>query len=248
MDIATGAMNTILPKLVDLVVGEYKLQKGVSKEIKELEKELESMNAALHHLAEMPADQLDELTKIWASDVDDCSGLDNNHLKDLGKLCLLRFLRLQGLTVTELPMSIGELESLETLDIRGTSLDFMAQQVPSSLQRFMSDGVFENEFPRWINSSLSCLTVLSIKLGASVLVLPEHLEKLAELPSLRFLRLLFNFCEKVQRLCLKFGVYQFFRNVNFGFNVNSEAFETINNFDYGLENLPSLRHVVCHRW
>nr|CAB3452414.1 unnamed protein product [Digitaria exilis] len=68
MDIATGAMNTILPKLVDLVVGEYKLQKGVSKEIKELEKELESMNAALHHLAEMPADQLDELTKIWASD------------------------------------------------------------------------------------------------------------------------------------------------------------------------------------
>ncbi|KAF8731833.1 hypothetical protein HU200_015774 [Digitaria exilis] len=325
------------------------------------------------HAGLMPA--LSRFHLLRVLQVDDCSGLDNNHLKDLGKLCLLRFLRLQGLTVTELPMSIGELESLETLDIRGnsseimlpvsfgklgklaqllatrvelpdgltlenmkalqelvgicattshtvtqigklrdlkfleiefrdwitgnsneliimclqmcsslqtlilrtpgTSLDFMAQQVPSSLQRFMSDGVFENEFPRWINSSLSCLTVLSIKLGASVLVLPEHLEKLAELPSLRFLRLLFNFCEvpekliipygsfpcltdlefqcgymclkfkhgamqKVQRLCLKFGVYQFFRNVNFGFNVNSEAFETINNFDYGLENLPSL--------
>ncbi|KAF8690505.1 hypothetical protein HU200_040863 [Digitaria exilis] len=73
MDIATGAMNTLLPKLVDLVMGEYRLQKGVSKEIKELEKELESMNAALRHLTEMPPDQLDELTKIWASDVRELS-------------------------------------------------------------------------------------------------------------------------------------------------------------------------------
>ncbi|CAN6180477.1 unnamed protein product [Urochloa humidicola] len=155
-------------------------------------------------------------------------------------------------------------------------MDFMAQEVSSGLQRFMSDGVFNKEFPRWINSSLSCLAVLSIKLGADVRVLPEHLEKLAELPSLRFLRIRFDASEehekliipygasafpcltdlefqcgrmmllkfqhgamrKLQRLCLKFTVE---------LRTGGPFDETISNFDYGLENLPSLRHVVVHR-
>ncbi|CAN6197327.1 unnamed protein product [Urochloa humidicola] len=334
------------------------------------------------HAGMMP--DLSRFRVLRVLQVDDCSGLDNNHLKDLGKLYLLRFLRLRGLRVTELPKSIGMLESLETLDIRGNEsvmmlptsfgkleklvrllatrvelpygltlenmkslrvligicatnshtlteigklrelqsldlqikasstagsvwsagnldesiismclqmcsslqdlvlripynypMDFMAQAVSSGLQRFMSDVVFKKEFPRWINSSLSCLTVLSIKLGAHVRVLPEHLEKLAELPSLRFLRIRFDASEeheeliipygasafpcltdlelqcgrmclikfqhgamqKLQRLCLKFTV-----------ELRSGPFdETGNNFDYGLENLLSLRHVIFHR-
>jgi hypothetical protein len=50
------------------VVGEYKLQKGVRGEIKQLEEELRSVTAALHKVAEVPPDQLDEQVKIWASD------------------------------------------------------------------------------------------------------------------------------------------------------------------------------------
>lgn len=51
MDIAMGAMNTLLPKLAELVLGEYKLQKGVKGEIKGLEEELTIMSAALRKVA-----------------------------------------------------------------------------------------------------------------------------------------------------------------------------------------------------
>jgi hypothetical protein len=66
MDIATGAMNTLLPKLMELVLGEYNLQKGVKGEIEELEKELTCITAALRKVSEMPADKLDEQVKIWS--------------------------------------------------------------------------------------------------------------------------------------------------------------------------------------
>ncbi|CAN6213574.1 unnamed protein product [Urochloa humidicola] len=320
------------------------------------------------HAGLMPA--LSRFHVLRVLQVDDCSGLDNKHLKDLDKLYLLRFLRLRGLSVTKLPESIGKLEFLETLDIRGNesmimlpasfgkleklvqllatrveladcltlknmkslqvlvgicatnshaltqigklrglkslgleiedkftwcnaldmclqmcsslqelvlqtpsddydySLDFIIQ-VSSGLQRFMSNGTFLEEFPRWINSSLSCLTVLSIRLGADVL-LPEHLEKLSELPTLRFLRLRFNVFEKhemliipcgasafpcltdlefqsdLMRLRFQHGAMRKLQRLCFRFSAEqrNSPFETINNFDYGLENLPSLRHVV----
>ncbi|XP_052138642.1 disease resistance protein RGA5-like [Oryza glaberrima] len=73
MNIATGAMNTLLPKLGELLVGEYKLQKGVKGEVEELEKELKGMTTALHKVATMPSDQIDEQVKIWASDVRELS-------------------------------------------------------------------------------------------------------------------------------------------------------------------------------
>jgi len=68
---------------------------------------------------------MQSLSRFWVLRVlqlENCSGLDNNHLKDLCKLYLLKFLRLQGLKVSVLPESIGKLEYLETLDIRGTDV------------------------------------------------------------------------------------------------------------------------------
>jgi hypothetical protein len=73
MDLATGAMGSLLPKLVELLNEKYKLQKDIKKDVKLLERELRSMHAALSKVADMPRDHLDELVKIWADDVRDLS-------------------------------------------------------------------------------------------------------------------------------------------------------------------------------
>jgi len=306
--------------------------------------------------------------------LENCSGLDNNHLKDLCKLYLLKFLRLQGLKVTKLPESIGNLESLETLDIRGCCkvimlpmsfgklgklvrlhservelpdgvslenmkclrelvgicltlhavaeigklaelkfldisvmgelesstdnskelictclqmcsslqvlflrtptifwVDFMAH-VPPGLQTFISYSHFR-VFPRWIDPSLSCLTVLYICLWR-VRVQPEHLNKLAELPSLRFLRIqvlglplrqeklvihsspsafpcLTDLRIRCELMFLKIqpGAMRKLQKLCLTFDAGktAEYFRT-NTYDYGFENLPSLQHVIIQLW
>jgi disease resistance protein RPM1 len=69
MDLVTGAMGNLAPKLLQLLQAEYKLQKGVRKKIQFLSDELETINA----VAAMPPDQLDEQVKIWAGQVREAS-------------------------------------------------------------------------------------------------------------------------------------------------------------------------------
>ncbi|XP_047042966.1 disease resistance protein PIK6-NP-like [Lolium rigidum] len=73
MDLATGAMRSLLPKLLELLKEEYNLQTGVRADVESLSKELASMQAALHKVGQVQRDQLDELVNIWADEVRELS-------------------------------------------------------------------------------------------------------------------------------------------------------------------------------
>ncbi|GJN04971.1 hypothetical protein PR202_ga22556 [Eleusine coracana subsp. coracana] len=81
---ATGAMNSILAKLAELLREDYQMQKGMRRDITFLKDELSSMNALLERLAD--AEALDPQTKEWRNqvremtyDIEDC--IDNYMLQ-----------------------------------------------------------------------------------------------------------------------------------------------------------------------
>ncbi|CAL4984771.1 unnamed protein product [Urochloa decumbens] len=69
MELAAAALGSLLPKLGTLLSDEYRLQKGVRGEIRFLQAEMESMQAAIEEVSNLPPDQIDGVSKIWARDL-----------------------------------------------------------------------------------------------------------------------------------------------------------------------------------
>nr|CAB3490594.1 unnamed protein product [Digitaria exilis] len=69
MDLVTGALGNLAPKLLQLLGDEYRLHKGLREKVESLSKELKHVHATLRKVAEVPWDQLDEHVKIWADEL-----------------------------------------------------------------------------------------------------------------------------------------------------------------------------------
>uniref|UniRef100_A0ACD5UM99 Uncharacterized protein n=1 Tax=Avena sativa TaxID=4498 RepID=A0ACD5UM99_AVESA len=73
MELAAGAMDPLLGKLGELLLDEYNLSKKVKKGVSSLATELTMMHAALRKVGDIPRDQLDDQTRIWAGKVRELS-------------------------------------------------------------------------------------------------------------------------------------------------------------------------------
>ncbi|WVZ87973.1 hypothetical protein U9M48_034544 [Paspalum notatum var. saurae] len=73
MAVVLGALPSLLPKLDELLKGEYSQQKEMKAGIRFIQAELESMTAALEHISKTPVYQLPSQDKIWAKNVRELS-------------------------------------------------------------------------------------------------------------------------------------------------------------------------------
>ncbi|GJN04650.1 hypothetical protein PR202_ga22215 [Eleusine coracana subsp. coracana] len=73
MNLVTGAVGSLLPKLLKLLGNEYNLQRGLKKKVKYLELELRSIDALLKKVSHVPSDELDEQIMVWARDIREAS-------------------------------------------------------------------------------------------------------------------------------------------------------------------------------
>nr|CAB3491749.1 unnamed protein product [Digitaria exilis] len=73
MELAMATMGSLLPKLGVLLDEEYKLQNSVRRDFQYLQRELQSMHAALREVAEVAPEQLQQHDRLWAGDVRELS-------------------------------------------------------------------------------------------------------------------------------------------------------------------------------
>ncbi|KAM3253766.1 hypothetical protein ACQJBY_047707 [Aegilops geniculata] len=91
--------------------------------------------------------RLGEFTLLRVLDLENCTGLEEEYMKHICRMYLLIFLSLKGTDIKEMPSRIGDLEHLQTLDVRQTNLNGLPETV-TKLEK-LEDLLFYNTHNNW---------------------------------------------------------------------------------------------------
>ncbi|CAM0953632.1 unnamed protein product [Alopecurus aequalis] len=97
-------------------------------------------------------DRLVEFKLLRVLDLQDCRALQNKHMRYVCRLYLLRFLSLRGTRISNMPNEIGDLEHLESLDVKNTAIAKLPQTVTklTKLERLIA--AYQWNFPQGIGN------------------------------------------------------------------------------------------------
>nr|ADY39265.1 stripe rust resistance protein YR10 [Triticum aestivum]ADY39266.1 stripe rust resistance protein YR10 [Triticum aestivum] len=204
---------------------------------------------------------------LRALDLSGCEEVGNHHMKDICNLFHLRYLSLEGTSITEIPKEISNLRLLQLLVIRSTKM----KKFPSTfvqLGQLVFIDMGNREVSRLLLKSMSTLPSLSsLAIGIGELR-EEDLQILGSMPSLHDLSIDVGYWERGRDKRLVIDSGSPFRSLT-RFSIKGCGFidfmfaqgtlqklqilelsifgkaikDRFGDFQFGLENLSSLEHV-----
>lgn len=177
MEIATGALSSLLSKLGDLLKAEYELQSSARREIIFLKSELESMQAALLKISDAPMDQPpDAQVKQWARvvrelsyDVEDIVDTFMVRIDEGGGTCGSETRNLPGLRcfkdITLNLVAKAKIRHNITTDIR--DIKCRIKEVSERHERYKVDGVADKPIT---TTTVDCLRLSALYKKAADLI------------------------------------------------------------------------------
>ncbi|KAF6992718.1 hypothetical protein CFC21_009681 [Triticum aestivum] len=203
---------------------------------------------------------------LRALDLSGCTDVGNHHLKDICNLFHLRYLSLQGTSITEVPKEMSNLQLLQVLDIRSPMKKLPSTFVQLRQLVFVDMGI--NMVSTLLLKAMSTLPSLSSLAITLRELREEDLQILGSMPSLRDLSLFVVYQGKVTYKRLVIGNGCPFQSLT-RFSIKSieatvfmfaqgtlqklqileldlyveKTKHQFGDFQFGLENLSSVEHV-----
>uniref|UniRef100_A0ACD5YWL9 Uncharacterized protein n=1 Tax=Avena sativa TaxID=4498 RepID=A0ACD5YWL9_AVESA len=117
----------------------------------------------------------DKMRFLRVLDLEGTEGLEDHHMKHIGKLLHLRYLSLRGcLGIRRLPKSVGNLSQLETLDIKYASVEELPKTITKLTKlRYVHASRYGVKLPRGMKKLKTLHTLLFVDLGRGNVVVQE---------------------------------------------------------------------------